>query len=519
MMEDITSSPGFYGKLPVLGDFVSRRIPRDFISSWDSWLQSAISASKEELGDRWLEYYLTSPIWRFLLSPGVCGQHAWAGIVMPSVDRVGRYFPLTVAIAVNDLSSFSLYSPAIDAWFAELEASALAALEKDLPAEKLDNLLKDIDCSCWRHKTVISVNDNERTAPGVGKKAFFLQGQNADISLVEQLQGLSNCLINDCFVGFSLWQSKGSETVKPAMLMCEGLPPLHAFSGLLTGSLSGRGWDLQQKLLVPDVDKKPDSKEDATDEDRLLNSQNTPITGSLVWRSSSAINCGKRRQLNEDALLERPEKGLWVIADGMGGHQAGDVASNMIVDMLDKLGPCENLEKAVIRVKAGLLQVNAQLRQLSTDRYGDQIVGSTVVALIAGQDRFACVWAGDSRLYRLRHGQLQQLTVDHSEDSPLLETSDYSSIQSVKTNNVITRAVGAFDRLELDLLYVDCEHGDKLLLCSDGVDKELSPYEIERVLNQNHSDAADALMQEIMTREARDNISIIVVEVSRNDSC
>ncbi len=85
---------GFYGKLPVVGDFVSRRLPNEFIKPWDGWLQSAIAASREELGDEWLNSYLTSPIWRFLLSPGVCGNKAVAGIMMPSVDRVGRYYPL-----------------------------------------------------------------------------------------------------------------------------------------------------------------------------------------------------------------------------------------------------------------------------------------------------------------------------------------------------------------------------------------------------------------------------------------
>ena len=99
-MDSITSV-GFYGKLPMVGDFVSRRLPNDFISSWDSWLQSAIAASREELGDDWLKNYLTSPIWRFLLSPGLCGNQAVAGIMMPSVDRVGRYYPLTVAVQIN----------------------------------------------------------------------------------------------------------------------------------------------------------------------------------------------------------------------------------------------------------------------------------------------------------------------------------------------------------------------------------------------------------------------------------
>ena len=82
--------PGFYGKVPVLGDFVTQRLPASFVKNWDTWLQNGLSASREELGDNWLDIYLTSPIWRFAMREGACGATAWAGILMPSVDRVGR---------------------------------------------------------------------------------------------------------------------------------------------------------------------------------------------------------------------------------------------------------------------------------------------------------------------------------------------------------------------------------------------------------------------------------------------
>lgn len=100
-----SARPGFYGKLPALGDFVSRRLPRQFIEPWDQWLQSAIAASREQLGSDWLDVYLTSPIWRFGLGAGVCGTGAWAGVLMPSVDKVGRYYPLTLAVPVPEAQS------------------------------------------------------------------------------------------------------------------------------------------------------------------------------------------------------------------------------------------------------------------------------------------------------------------------------------------------------------------------------------------------------------------------------
>ena len=92
-----SGAAGFYGKVPTRGDFVSRRLPWTFVDPWDRWLQGGLACSRDQLGDAWLEVYLTSPVWRFALTPGVCGDAGWIGIVLPSVDRVGRYFPLTVA--------------------------------------------------------------------------------------------------------------------------------------------------------------------------------------------------------------------------------------------------------------------------------------------------------------------------------------------------------------------------------------------------------------------------------------
>ena len=112
---------GFFGKIPSHGDFVTRNLPRDFLDGWDAWLQRAIAQSKSELGDAWLDTYLTSPIWRFVLVPGVCGEKGWAGILMTSVDKVGRYFPLTIASSLHeDAHPFQIVEEADD-WFNNLK--------------------------------------------------------------------------------------------------------------------------------------------------------------------------------------------------------------------------------------------------------------------------------------------------------------------------------------------------------------------------------------------------------------
>ena len=122
---------GFFGKIPSHGDFVTRELPRAFLDVWDRWLQECIAASKSRLGERWLDVYLTSPIWRFTLAPGICGASAWAGVLMPSVDRVGRYFPLTIAAPLEADVNALLVPGRMDAWLDAVEAIALHALDDD----------------------------------------------------------------------------------------------------------------------------------------------------------------------------------------------------------------------------------------------------------------------------------------------------------------------------------------------------------------------------------------------------
>ena len=147
------------------------------------------------------------------------------------------------------------------------------------------------------------------------------------------------------------------------------------------------------------------------------------------------------------------------------------------------------------------------MRQLAAKEYGNQLVGSTVVALVCEDQRCAFLWAGDSRLYRLRDHKLQQLTQDHC-----AECEQNSSNWSVKSSNVITRACGADDHLELDVEVLDVLEGDVFLLCTDGLDKEMSFNEIEHIMQTAaHSDIANSLINETLARGARDNVTVIVV--------
>jgi type VI secretion system protein ImpM len=145
---DVARIPGWYGKLPSLGDFASRRLEADFIEPWDLWLGEGLQAQRSTFGEGWLDAYLDTPAWRFLLSPGALGgvhpELAFAGVLVPSVDRVGRHFPLTLVASLSRLPDLAAEFDALLAWLHRLEDTALDALHGDWTIDDLENALADL---------------------------------------------------------------------------------------------------------------------------------------------------------------------------------------------------------------------------------------------------------------------------------------------------------------------------------------------------------------------------------------
>ncbi len=133
---------GWYGKLPATGDFVSRRLPSEFVAAWDGFLGDAIAGSKSLLGEAWLEHYLASPIWQFVAFPPLCGPGAWVGLMMPSVDRVGRYFPLTICSRLGAVPDTLDGADTLLDWLSTLEGAALGALNPDASIEDFEAALE-----------------------------------------------------------------------------------------------------------------------------------------------------------------------------------------------------------------------------------------------------------------------------------------------------------------------------------------------------------------------------------------
>jgi type VI secretion system protein ImpM len=193
---------GFYGKLPARGDFVRAGLPRDFTDPWDDWLQSVIAGSRTLMGDAWLPAFLEAPVWRFTLPRGMCGAQAVLGLMLPGVDRAGRYFPLTFAA----LSPHGIANASGEAWLDACEAAGRDALEQDAPPQVVAGVLRSID-------------------------------------LAEAAVG----------VAAATWWSEGSARVKPACLTLRCLPDAATYAVML-------GAENQTSDLAPDEIKHGERK-------------------------------------------------------------------------------------------------------------------------------------------------------------------------------------------------------------------------------------------------------------------
>jgi type VI secretion system protein ImpM len=214
---------GFYGKLACRGDFVSRGLPGNFIQPWDQWLAAGLRSSQQHLGERWLEAYLTSPLWRFALAPGLCGPDAVIGVLMPSIDRVGRYFPLTVAQVLAPGQPLAPAVAGADTWFEAVEAVLLATLEPGADFESFAAAL-----------------------PGFRVARPLPQAPRMTLGGLQRLdattpEGRGLALAECACEGMSLWWGRGSERIAPGLMRCAGLPRSEDFAGFLLGSEAGIG--------------------------------------------------------------------------------------------------------------------------------------------------------------------------------------------------------------------------------------------------------------------------------------
>ncbi|HMK85278.1 MAG TPA: type VI secretion system-associated protein TagF [Steroidobacteraceae bacterium] len=480
---------GLYGKLPTHGDFLRRRVADDFLAAWDPWLQQCIASSRAVLGERWLSIYLTSPVWRFALGPNVCGAAPAAGLLVPSVDRVGRYFPLTLVWTTpTELSTFEV-ALRFQRGFERAERLLLDTLaleqfefaELDRRVMELaDNLVQCAPASALRltrdSATAVALSpDRSWCIPLAGASA--LEGPAVQLFGCQQ-EARSH--------GVGLWWTDGSAVVAPSWLITQGLPDPSSYTAMLDGEWAAAGWGVAEA---------------ESDFSQTIVRDDVPHIAT-VTASAARTDRGPVRTSNQDAFIERPDMGLWAVADGMGGLRDGDLASRMVCDSLADLSIAAGLDEQIEGVVEQLRRVNEYLRQAATRAVNPVQSGSTVLVLLIRQSEWAILWAGDSRGYRLRDGALSQLTTDHS-----------WAAHGGADEQAITRAVGAEDSLELEVVRGDVRGGDRYLLCSDGVGRVLDTEVLRELLATLEPAACcSELIAQSIVRGGTDNMTAVVVD-------
>ena len=241
----------------------------------------------------------------------------------------------------------------------------------------------------------------------------------------------------------------------------------------------------------------------------------TTVRRPINWNTSADTNVGMVRNINEDSIMTKPEVGLWAVADGMGGYEAGDVASNMIVSSLAEIEKHSYLDEFVDDIENKIIDANNRILEYSQVMHDGRILGSTVISLLIKGQVGICLWAGDSRLYLLRNNQLQQISRDHSHVQELLDQGTISEEEAINhpDGNVITRAVGTSDELYVDINAFNVQVGDTFLLCSDGLYNSVDESEIENQMRGHDTDnAVKQLVVKSLENGAPDNVSIIIVK-------
>src|SRR5262245_20762322 len=235
------------------------------------------------------------------------------------------------------------------------------------------------------------------------------------------------------------------------------------------------------------------------------------------FRSCAATHAGTANRLNEDAYVNRPDLGIWAVADGAGGHESGEVASAAVASILQTSDAGLSAAEMLVEVRSRLETAHAKLHAEPSRHGADAMVATTVVVVMARDDHFACLWAGDSRAYLLRGHSLTRITRDHSLVQVLVENGTISEAEASRhpQANVITRAVGAdIDLLELDKRTGDLQVGDRLLLCTDGLSKTLPEDLLAELLSGDDDTAAERLVTAALMAKVTDNVTAVTIDFS-----
>jgi type VI secretion system protein ImpM len=235
---------GWYGKIPTTGDFVARRVPGLFVGEWDRWASSALEGAQQRLGREWREHYLSMPVWRFLFSPGLIGARAWAGIMLPSVDAVGRYYPL-VMVAALPSARLDVLATALRArtWFEQLEEAGLAALA---PRSRSADIDARVAACRFREEWLFSLEAGATAPERVTRPRMVAIALDAGAASLSAAGALATGLAEPC----AAWLAEPSEILGGSLLLGEALPSGEHFCAMMDGRWREHGWTVRETQAV-----------------------------------------------------------------------------------------------------------------------------------------------------------------------------------------------------------------------------------------------------------------------------
>ncbi len=240
-----------------------------------------------------------------------------------------------------------------------------------------------------------------------------------------------------------------------------------------------------------------------------------PLTGIGRWRSAALTHCGRRHSENQDSCLDRPDIGLWAVADGMGGHADGHVASRTLCHALEQIPPMPTLVALEDAVQSAVANTNQALRSRAASRSPGAVIGTTVAVLMIHSGYAVCAWCGDSRVHLVRDGEVFLLTRDHTLVQELLDRGeiDQAAARTHRSAHVVARAVGVSRAADLDRLAIEVRAGDRFLLCTDGITRYVAVAELAGMVGDDPMATVREAVDLAQARGTADDVTAIAIVV------
>lgn len=234
---------GYYGKVPTHGDFVGKGLPRSFREPWDAWVQAVMNTSRQQMGEEWIQHYLTCPLYRFALTGGLCGEQAWLGVIIPSVDQVGRYYPMTLCRSLPGSGNPLEAMPKHSGWFGQAETLVMSCLADGFSLDAFDQRVQAMGQALNGRQAdaqdePTSLQRGFQQYPGAAWRTGLADPNN----LRQVFPALLDVLLQDFCCAYSLWWTQGAENSSPSLLLAKGLPPFAGAAAMLDGDWPRWGW-------------------------------------------------------------------------------------------------------------------------------------------------------------------------------------------------------------------------------------------------------------------------------------